>query len=64
MQAFSTGDHCLSFELGDSKEKSLIEKCNHPHNQWCQSCEKLKFTLSEVNSLVNSSGIAEDKDTE
>ena len=62
MQGSTTADHCLSFALSDSKDKSLTQKCDHPHNQFCQSCEKLKSTLSEVKSLVNTTVIAEDKD--
>ncbi|CAB4007871.1 Hypothetical predicted protein, partial [Paramuricea clavata] len=43
MQASTTADHCLSFALSDSKDKSLTQKCDHPHNQFCQCLNNFRY---------------------
>lgn len=51
-QSSCIADHCLSFALSDSNETRLQQPCDHLHDKFCQSCEQLKSTLSEMGEHI------------
>ncbi|CAB4040733.1 Hypothetical predicted protein, partial [Paramuricea clavata] len=53
-------DHCRVFALSDPKKKCFHRRCDHHHNQQCESCEILKTSLDLVKSFIQSTNLPED----
>ena len=47
-----TANHCIQFALSDPKESALQQKCDHAHNEFCQSREQLKSIIHEVGEKI------------
>ena len=45
-------DHCRVFALSDGKNDDFKKECEHPHSLQCDSCEKLKSVVEEIQTCV------------
>lgn len=48
-------DHCFKFALSDLNEKDFKENCEHSHGVICESCEKLKSTITDIRNKIENS---------
>ena len=56
VEASNVADHCCTYALSSSKEEPFLSKCDHSHDQFCSSCEELKFVLSSIESALTTVG--------
>ncbi|CAF1219802.1 unnamed protein product [Didymodactylos carnosus] len=49
----SISDHCSTFALSDTSEKSWREECDHDHDDVCDRCELLKETIQSIECGIN-----------
>ena len=54
-------DHCMVYALSDSKDKTLKSTCSHAHDELCQQCEAIKYTLEEVKKVLKESDLSTDE---
>lgn len=51
-EASSVPDHCRKFGLSDRACEEFHEKCDHEHDQVCESCEQVQEVIADINCLV------------
>ena len=49
----SSSSHCSVFALSDSSDSALQQKCEHSHDEFCDQCESLHFTLNNISTPVD-----------
>ncbi|KAK3746674.1 hypothetical protein QZH41_020586, partial [Actinostola sp. cb2023] len=56
--------HCSVYALSDSTSRELQKQCDHSHEESCEQCESLDFTLKDISTAIEEASFAtgDDKD--
>ncbi|CAG2241054.1 unnamed protein product [Mytilus edulis] len=52
-KASSCADHCRSWSLSDSKDKSFQTNCDHTHDLFCEKCDSWKKVVREIRLYID-----------
>ena len=49
----SIPDHCSTFALSDASNQCWRERCDHEHDEECDRCQMMKFTLNKIHDAID-----------